>query len=209
MQYLTKAQREQLTLSEIQKEILVGLLLGDLYAQKCKGCVNARLEFLQGTLHKEYLLALYERFKDFSPATPKIQNPQPDKRTGKVYSTIRFYTYSLPCFNEYYDLFYLDGRKIVPHNIAELLTPRGLAFWIFDDGHWNKENRRVVLSTNSFTLVEVNLLADALNKNFDLKCYVNKHTSGYIIIIPPYSIPRLRTLLEPYMLPMMHYKIGV
>jgi len=56
----------------------------------------------------------------------------------------------------------------------------------------------------------VNLLADALNKNFDLKCYVNKHTSGgYIIIIPSYSVPKLQTLLAPHMPSMMKHKIGL
>ena len=34
----------------------------------------------------------------------------------------------LPCFNEYRELFYELNVKIVPANIYELLTPRGLAF---------------------------------------------------------------------------------
>lgn len=40
----------------------------------------------------------------------------------------------LPCLNYYYDLFYLNGIKIIPKNIAELLTPRSLAILNFDDG---------------------------------------------------------------------------
>jgi len=67
----------------------------------------------------------------------------------------------------------------------------------------------VVLSTNSFTLDEVNLLADALNKKWDLKCFVNKHTSGYIIVIPPYSVPVLQGLLKDVMPKMMMHKIGL
>jgi hypothetical protein len=39
----------------------------------------------------------------------------------------------LPCFNEFRIMFYLLNVKIVS-NIYELLTPRGLAFWIIDDG---------------------------------------------------------------------------
>jgi hypothetical protein len=35
----------------------------------------------------------------------------------------------LPCFNVYRELFYdANKKKIVPENIRELLTPRGLAF---------------------------------------------------------------------------------
>src|SRR5439155_6719480 len=173
------------------------------------GAVNARLRFEQSIIHEDYINSLYKFFSSYCNRVPMFKIHAADKRTGKVYSSIYFSTYSLPCFNEYYDLFYLDGRKIVPQNIGELLTPQSLAFWIFDDGDWDKANQRVRLSTNAFTLAEVNLLADVLNKNYELKCRVNKHFSGYIIIIPAYSIPRLRTLLEPHMLPTMRYKIGL
>jgi hypothetical protein len=37
-------------------------------------------------------------------------------------------------FNEYRDLFYSNGVKIVPPTIGELLTARGLAYWAMDDG---------------------------------------------------------------------------
>jgi hypothetical protein len=43
---LSKAERQQITLPENLKEILVGLLLGDLYA--CKQSVNVHLQFKQG-----------------------------------------------------------------------------------------------------------------------------------------------------------------
>jgi hypothetical protein len=55
-------------------------------------------------------------------------------RPGMVYSAIYLRTYALPCFNELLLTFYPLGNKIVPLNIAELLTPLGLAYWICDDG---------------------------------------------------------------------------
>jgi hypothetical protein len=51
-----------------------------------------------------------------------------DKRTDKIYRSVYFNTFSLPCFNYYYELFYLDGLKIVPKNIGDLLTASGLAY---------------------------------------------------------------------------------
>ena len=66
--------------------------------------------------------------------TPKITNRLPDKRTGKIYSRISFNTYSLPCFNEFYNLFYSEGKKVVPVNILELLSPLSVAYWLCDDG---------------------------------------------------------------------------
>ena len=100
---LSKLEQSQFSLTEDLKAILVGLALGDLFIKKQS--VNARLEIKQGTIHKEYLLHLYELFKFYCSSAPKLQIGAPDKRTGKVYSFIRFTTYSLPCFNEFLDLF--------------------------------------------------------------------------------------------------------
>ena len=52
---LTKDERSKYTLSQDLKEILIGLILGDLFINKQKKCINARLEFTQGVLHMEYL----------------------------------------------------------------------------------------------------------------------------------------------------------
>jgi LAGLIDADG DNA endonuclease family len=151
---------------------------------------------------------LYELFKGYSTTAPISSNLPLDKRTGKVYSRIRFNTYSLPCFNVFHDLFYREGLKIVPLNIAELLTPLGLAYWIADDGSWDKSKRHVVLCTNSFTLAEVNLLISVLNK-WNLKCYKTLTYSGYVIIIPAYSVPVLQNLVATHMPTMMRHKIGL
>ncbi len=54
-----------------------------------------------------------------------------DKRVNKMkdYSSIKFQTLSLPCFNEFREMFYNhDGLKIIPLNLKELLTERGLAY---------------------------------------------------------------------------------
>jgi hypothetical protein len=80
---------------------------------------------------------LYSIFKDYTASAPKIVNNFPHPKTGKCYNSILFYTYSLPCFNELYDLFYvspLGRKKMVPINIFNLLTPLSLAYWIADDG---------------------------------------------------------------------------
>lgn len=57
-----------------------------------------------------------------------------DNRTKKIYSSITFTTMQFPCFNVFKDMFYVVNVKKVPSNIYELLTLRGLAFWIMDDG---------------------------------------------------------------------------
>jgi hypothetical protein len=47
---------------------------------------------------------------------------------------MNFRTLNFACLNKYHDLFYKNKTKVVPLNIHELLTPRGLAHWIMGDG---------------------------------------------------------------------------
>ena len=102
---------------------------------------------------------------------------------------MKFGTYSLPCFNEFYDLFYPEGTKLIPSNIAELLTDISLAYWLCDDGTFDKSNRTVILTgarrlppfsshgmkmgvcTDSFTLEGVELLINVLNDKWNLECH--------------------------------------
>ena len=53
----------RMTLSKQQKEILVGILLGDANLQTDNGGKTYRLRVLQSEQHKEYLFHLYEIFK--------------------------------------------------------------------------------------------------------------------------------------------------
>jgi hypothetical protein len=58
------------------------------------------------------------------PFAPKVYT----RPTGKAY--ISFQTLCSPMFNEYRVLFYSNGVKIVPPTIGELLTARGLAYFL-------------------------------------------------------------------------------
>ena len=71
---------------------------------------------------------LYELFLDFVGTAPRSTNRLPDKRTGKTYNSLQFKTLRFPCFNYFHDQFYINGGKIVPSIIYDLLTPIGLAF---------------------------------------------------------------------------------
>src|ERR1700757_1938574 len=87
-------------LPENLNSILIGLMLGDLNAQKSstKPNSNVRLRFEQGQIHKEYILHLYEIFKLYCNSSYVIRN-RFDKRSNQYYETIYFYTTTSPIFN--------------------------------------------------------------------------------------------------------------
>jgi hypothetical protein len=120
--------KSHLELSTKLREILVGLLLGDLCAHIQKKRVNPILRFEQGFVHKDYLDHLYDLFEAYCLTAPKIYTRLPNKITGKIYSSVKFYTCALPCFIELYNICYPEGRKIVPANIGDLISPLGLAY---------------------------------------------------------------------------------
>jgi hypothetical protein len=89
---------------------------------------GARLRFEQGTVNSEYLMHLYLLFQSYCGSPPR-ESTSLRSQTGCTRGRIRFNTLTSPIFNEYRDLFYSNGVKIVPPTIGELLTARGLAYW--------------------------------------------------------------------------------
>ena len=92
-----------------------------------------------------------------------------------------------------------------------------------DDGTW--KNPGVRIATNSFTKEEVELLSSALYTKFNLYCSLHKKNPGgipfrnpdgfplgnsnYQLYIKQESITLLKELVLPYMIPSMHYKLGI
>jgi len=204
---LTAAERSQFTLTDDLKDILVGLILGDLNVKKQTKNSNAILCFEQGFAHKDYLFYLYHKFEIYCSKAPTTANRLPDKRTGNVYTRIYFKTKALPCFNYYYDLFYPKGIKTIPENIADLLTPLGLAIWICDDGKFVASGG-LSLCTNSYNDKDISILMDVLTTRFGFICTIHiTQTGAKVIHISKKSMDKLRSIVKPHMVPSMLYKI--
>jgi LAGLIDADG DNA endonuclease family len=207
---LSSVERTLITLPEDVKDVLVGILLGDAHIVKRSLTSNSRLVYAQtAELHKEYFNHVYNIFKLFCVKNykPKIRF-NIDKRTNKEYSVISFTTMQLPCFNEFREIFYLFNVKRVPYNIYELLTPRGLAFWIMDDG--SRQGKGLHISVYAFSDEDVNRLMFTLQNKFNLKCSIhyNRDKKPHIYIFKE-SMNTLRLLVSPYFVKEMFYKLSL
>lgn len=130
----TKLIKEEFKKEKILQEIAIGKILGDGYISD-----TGNLNFCHSVKQKEYIEHCYELFKKYTRSGIKSQNRQ---RNNVPLTVLYFDTKAI--FKEYINLFYKYDEinkkriKIIPNNINELLTPIGLAYWIMDDGNFNK-----------------------------------------------------------------------
>lgn len=187
------------TLTKKQREILVGILLGDAHLER-----PSRIVVEQGNKHKGYIEHLMEVFANFVTQTPLRKR---EVRLGtKTHTNWCFKTKQHPAFLFYAQQFY-DPKKRVPPMIRRLLTPRALAYWYMDDGSMkSKQSKGVLFNTQCFSYQEVCTLCDVLTDKFELKCWPRKQKEGYQIYVSGHSYERLRDIIYPYLLPEMTYK---
>lgn len=136
--------KKTLKLSSLQKEVLVGLLLGDGHIELSPNKKSARLKIEYCVRNSDYLDFLYKIFKNFVKMKPKIRNRNV---FGRDFERIGFTTLSLPDFLIFRELFYQGKTKVIPSNIAELLTNIGLAVWFMDDGSYKPRFPRLERGT--------------------------------------------------------------
>ena len=133
--------------------------------------------------------------------------------SDRINQSLYFITNSLEDLKPYADLFLNnEGKKIIPTNIADHLTPRSLAFWIMDDGQQVKRGG-VTLCTDSFNSSEVSILRKALSDKFNISSSIHKkkglNDSIYErIYINKESLDDLKPLLKEHMHDSMLYKIN-
>lgn len=130
---LTPTERRLLTLSGDTLDAFIGIMLGDGCLSRRSPASNARFLFTQsGKLAKrEYFDLVFSLFSLF--LTPAMISKGTEvisfagKSAGIAYTQVTFTTMALPCFTYFYTLFHVNGVKVVPQCIIELLTPCGLA----------------------------------------------------------------------------------
>lgn len=190
------------------KEIIFGSLLGDGKLEMGSRSLNTRFGFTQSEDKKDYFIYFCNSLYPALRATVKYRkNSYFDKRTGKTYTNLNFWTKTLPMLNDFYNIFYINKIKVVPNDLS-LLTPIALAHWIMQDGS-RGTSRGLYICTDSFTLNDIKHLVDYLKNNYKLKCSIHKANNKYRIYILAKSVKTVRNIILPYMHDSMLYKLGI
>lgn len=194
-----------LKLSKQQREILVGLLLGDGHLETQNNGRTFRLKVEHSIKQKQYVDWLYAIWKPWMTKSP-------EKRTrtyqNKQYYKYYFTTLSHGIFRFYGQQFYKNNIKIVPELIHRWLTPQAFAIWFMDDGSLKSQHHNArLLNTQGFSKKEVLRLAQNIQTIFQLKTSLRKQKEGYQIMIAAESATKLYRILSPYIIPSMRYKL--
>jgi len=105
-------------LSQDQKEIIYGSMLGDMSISKTKK--KARFVISQGSGHEFYFDHVCKQFSELLGAVSKT--PRFDKRTKKFYNKFVCKFLAHETYNYFYDVFYKNGIKTITKEWLEKLT---------------------------------------------------------------------------------------
>lgn len=224
IKFLTKKQlityKKSINLTSIQKEIIVGTLLGDASMSSMKGTPVYAIKFEQSIKNINYINHLFKVFEAFCTSSPAKRYIDKDQKREAIY----FKTLRHPSFIYYYNIFYknkelidkktglklLKKTKVVPKNIHQLLTIKALAYWFMDDGTYDTghcNTKSYVFSTQGFEKHECTRLLNALKCNFNLKGAVHRDKNKWRIYINRESSIVLKEMIKDLILPDFIYKL--
>lgn len=216
-----KAHLKSIKLTDLQREVLVGTLLGDATFCLENNRPKYSVKFEQGKKNEAYVLHLFKVFEPFVGTGPVERVINKNKAPAEeLRYAVWFQTYQHESLIFYYNLFYkqeldptnpnivLNKIKIVPKNIGKFLTPRAIAYWFMDDGSYEDQtNRTYLFNTQGFSKKESQLLCDILLEKYHIEARTNYDKGFKRIRVLTSSAPILRDLIKDYVIPEFHYKL--
>lgn len=199
--------KESLKLNDEQKEILIGLMLGDGHLESKNSGRTYRLKIEQSLKHQQYVEYLYGYWRDWVLTPPKVKKTLIN---GRVHQKLNFQTLSHSSFRFFAAQFYRGKVKVVPKLIHRWLSPKALAIWFMDDGSVkSRESKALILNTQSFAIEDIKILCQALERRYGLQCKPRKQAEGFQIFISGKSYELFKSIILPHMCGSMLYKIPI
>jgi len=185
------------SLTQVEKSIIIGSLLGDGYLRIVPGRKNAFLEINHSISQKEYVDWKFRKLRNIVKSPPKER-----KGKGKRIA-YRFFTRQHSELTELYLRFYSNKVKIIPDL---KLNPLIIAIWFMDDG--SKNYKTYYLNTQSFDYLSQKRLMRILEKQYCINSSLNRDKQYYRIRIKQDSAKRFKKLIYKYIVSSMKYKLN-
>lgn len=195
---------KSIPLTQFQKEVLMGTLLGDSSLRVQKKVHNPSLSCSHGITQKEYCEYKTEIFKSLGAHCEYHKRNIPDKRNGKCYEDYTMRTPANPELQIWYNAFYPNGKKVIPADLFKYFTAASLAFMYMDDGY--KASCSYSIATNCFDIEHIKVFCRMLKEKFNIDTSILRNNAIYI---KANSRNLFEHLIKPYMCDCMLYKLHV
>lgn len=198
-------------LTNNQKEVLIGLVLGDANINSKNLGKTCKVRFEWGKSSKDYSFHIFSLFKYYILSEPTLYTRV--NQAGNINQSYRFETLTHSNFLFLWQLFINSNlEKNVPQGtIAKFVTPLSLAYWFLDDGgkmdYTVNKGKGIVLNTQGFSFEQVEFLSQELNHKFHLNSWVGKNKNKPVIKISGKNFELFKELTSPYIIPSMLYKL--
>ena len=189
---------KELVLTEEQKEILYGIILGDASIELHS--TTARLNITHGGNQESYFDHLCNIFKPILGKANKT--PRFDKKLNKYIPRFAVRTLSHQLFKDLHDELYPNNVKTISIEFLNKLTARSLAYWFMDDG-----SNCGALCTHCFSLEENKLIQKYLKEKWDIETTIQRNYEQYFIYFTKQGKKVFASLVKPYIIESMSYKL--
>lgn len=180
--------------------------MGDTYLQS--NGTNARLRFEHSQHQEPYLLWKFSLLKSIFETQSIVRLTRLHPGTQRNYKYIRCQSRTLPELTKIKNIFYKNGKKIVPKGLADYLKqPISLAVWFMDDGYYYQRDRCGYLYLGNVSGKEASICCRALKANFNLATKILKKKKGYALYFSRIEMIKLKNLIGNFILPLFKYKI--
>ena len=187
------------SLTQTQRSVIIGSLLGDGYLRIVPGRKNALFESNHAISQKEYVDWKYEMLKSICKSGPK------ERRGNGERIAYRFSTRQHVELTELWRMFYdKNGTKNIPLNLE--LDSMILAVWFMDDGSKCRASD-VYLNTQQFSIDDQERCQRMLIK-LGIESTLNKDKEYWRIRFKKSSLPKLWSIIAQHQIPSMSYKFG-
>lgn len=181
-----KSKRDTYILTKEELEVLVGTLLGDSTVRYVHNqCKYPNLTFTHGLNQEEYFNWLSNKLSNLKSSTGRYDSKY-IRTNGEVAERLVFTGSNMLCLKEIQEIFYIEGKKIIPINyIKDIFSEVSLYCLFMDDGSYDISSNSYIINTQCFSkenLEEfVKLLYDKFGLEFNIKsdhCLYLKHSSN-------------------------------
>lgn len=191
---LEKAKKSSiLKLSQEQREILIGLLLGGLRVKFDEVKRSYAVDFVfreDNKIHSFLKRHIYNEFHEWLTSEVQIRD-----KNGDV--PCHFTTIPHSCFQLYADQFFPQGLPVIPKLIHRWLTPRVLAYWYMYGGY--KTSSRDILLKLKFDKEDVLRIAKTIDAK-SLNCRVKRRGRVFWVGLLGTDAVEFWKLTEPFVL---------